>query len=395
MDALFEGVEKKQRPSLQIWVTLIKRLADTSKLDPSLEVSINRTFRCILDSYPNAWPGNELLRIGLRTSEVTNDAGLISELIVREVQRKRGLHEKEKSRIEREGNDSGHLSTIPQMVFRKALEMALHNTDVESASSILTSLEDVHTDYPISARSELYGLVVLCYSRAGQSTKAKELLLSMVEEGMEALDDCFGAVLHSLVVDGKADEARILFRSMEDHETNLPNPDVSSYNAILVSHIQAREWDQAISLFDAMKEKGVAMNSQTFQGLLLAHVSRGGSEGAYAFLESMLRIQAPVDESIFHLASRIILPALGGNDTDEIRSKARKMGEEEPRLRDASVKVIRSARVAEVEDKKLKAKQSGTNRLGKFDAGESWKRALSDLLDFSREVAKTAAKNDS
>lgn len=394
MDALFEALEKNRRPQIQLWITLIKRLSDTSKLDPSLEVSINRTFRCILDAYPDVWPGNDLLRIGLRTSGVTNDAGLISELIAREVQRKRGLHEKSSSRIEADAGDSRYLSSIPQMVFQKALEMALQNADAASASSILICLEDVQTDYPLSAKSELYGLVVLCYARASRSREAKELLLSMVEKGMNTSDELFGAVLHSLVVDGKADEARMLFQSMQEDETSLPSPDVSSYNAILVSHIQAREWDQAISFFDVTKDRGVAMNSHTIKGLLLAHVSRDGREAAVAFVENLLVIQAPIDEATFQLAARIILPALGGKDTDDIRSNARRIGEEEPSLRDASVKLIRSARVAEVEVKKLKAKQPDRNGLVKSDSREYWQEALSDLLDLSRKVANTAGKTD-
>ncbi len=386
-NAIFEKVMREERPRLQLWFALVERLAQAAKLDPSLENDINQTIRRMLDAYPDAWPGNELLRIGLRTAEVTRDAELIALLLGREVERK--LHQETKRKLRVKASDEEELSrlpTIPLVVFRRALEISLQNSDSQSAWAILEQYRYISGSYPSSANTELYGLVVLTNVSVQKYEQAKELLFLMITDKMEPTEELIGTVLHSLVAAGKVEDARKIFDSMTKGIEKLPAPNVTSFNAILAASINAREWDEVIELYGRMKEKGVHPNPQTIQALMLAHLNRDGKTGISSLMKKLLAERAPMDQNTFQLASRIVLPTINGENIDEIRNKARQVGEKEPRLRDASVKMIRSIRVAQVVQKKLQAKAVNTLGTKYPQPNEEWVNAFSDLLDFVQQM---------
>lgn len=390
-DAIFDKVQKGERPRLHIWSALLEQLAHAEQLDPSLGNHINQTFRGMLKAYPDAWLGVGLLKIGLRAAEVTTDAGLIAALLARDISRNVANREKRRSSGQI-GSDDVLLqqAPVPLMVVRKALQIAHRILDTEAASTILEHFRRVDRDYPSSAKAEVYGLVIQTYALASKGEVAKSLLFSMIDDGMEPTEELTGIVLQSLVSSGKPDDARELFDAMMEGTKQLPTPNVTCYNAILVAAINARNWDGALSIVDSMKENGVLPNTQTTQGRLLAHVNKFGTGNVAAFMHQLLAERAPMDQATFTMAFRVLLPSSNGKDINDIRKKARAMGEEEPRLRETSLKMVRSIRAAEILCAKARNPQGN---LPTPDTSEPWMAAFSDLLEFTQQI--DVIKNDS
>ena len=346
----------------------------------------------VLTVYPNFWPGTKLLTTGLRCAEATDDAKVMAELFAREVQRSGDNRQLEEGTMESHKQSS----TIPQMLFRRSLNLALRNKDTESASSILACFEQIEDIYTLGAKSEIHGLAILCFARAGRSQDAKNHLLKLITQGLKVSDELFGAVLHSLFIDDKTDEAFAIFRRMEcSEEESFPIPLAASYNAVLASHIREQKWESAISIEDQMKASGVTFNSRTVHGLMLAYLGRGGTKSVAPFLRDLLSTEPPIDQRTFLLAVRVVLPKVGTSSIDEFRATIRKMGEEDPSLRNASLKLIRSARVAEMEERKL-GRQNPPNVgvRARSEADGFWRTALTELLDFADEVRELNAPSE-
>jgi pentatricopeptide repeat protein len=384
MTSLFEATNEGRSPRHQLWYLLLDRLADASGLDPSLEINVNMTIRRMLDTYPEAWPGHNLMRIGLRSAEVTKDAALMAQLIDRDLSRNREAMQQSRDAKSRRA------SSVPQVVFRKALNIALQNNDIQSMVSIFASFSEVAQEYPQNAVSECFGLMVRGYARTGRTEKSKELLMLMVEKGLETSDELFGDVLQSLVGGGKPDDAYDIFNQMNDPQGKLPVPGVSTYNAIIAAHVHARAWDKAISTFNQMREIGITPGAQSIQGFLLAQLGLHGSTVVGVVIEDLLKDKMSMDEGIFLFISRILLPGLGGGTTDEIRRKARDMGESQPRFRELCLKIVMTARTGEVRDKKAKARlvseSDDSKQLGESLSSHSWSEAVSSVLELKRAV---------
>ena len=385
MHSLFEASGEGRKPQHQLWFVLLERLADASMLDPSLETHVNRTIRRMLDVYPETLPSHNLMRIGLRCAEVTKDAGLIAQLVDRHLSRSTEATKRLNSKIDVQDPKSRRTSLVPQLVFRKALEIAKQNKDFESMVSIFKSFGEVAYEYPSNARSDCFGLMVRGYILRGRIEKSQELLLSMVEEGLQTSDGLFGEVLQGLVVAGKPHDAHTMFNDMKNPQTSLPAPGVSCYNAIIMSHIQGREWEKVISTFKDMRPSGIAPNAESVQGYLLAQVGRNGKLCAASVINDLLKEEMPMDEDVFLFVSRLLLPGLGGSTTDEIRRKAREMGECQPPLRTFCLKIVTTARSAQDQDKKAKAKlTSDSNQTRQSSSNRFWNIAVSSLLELNR-----------
>ena len=394
MNSLFEASGEGRKPQYQLWFVLLERLADASRLDPSLEININRTIRRMLDVYPETCPGHNLMRIGLRCAAVTKDADLIARLIDRELSRSVEASKRLNAKAD-DANDPKfrRASSVPQLVFRKALEIALVNKDFEPMVSIFESFREVAHEYPSNARSDCFGLMVRGYTRRGRIEKSKELLMSMVEEGLQTSDGLFGEVIQSLVVTGKAHDAHRMFVEMKDPQTSLPAPGVSSYNAIIISHIQGRDWEMAISTFKDMAASGISPNAESVQGYLLAQIGRNGNLCAASVINDLLKKEMPMDEDVFLFVSRLLLPGIGGETTDEIRRRARHMGECQPLFRHLCLKIVTSARSAQDQDKKARAKHSSdSNQTRESSSNQLWNEAVSSLLELN--LATDTRAND-
>lgn len=384
---LFNKFANGEQPKLQLCLTLIDKLATTAEVDPSLADETNRAIRMVLKQYPHMWPGTKLLRIGVRTAELTNDVSLASDLIGRQVEK----HLEKYGGAANDENDKAVDSSlpVPLLFLKRSLELCIHSTNSDCAATIFRNFESIAVDYSQDVKAEIYTLACLCQARAGECDKAKTLLLAMMEKGLEPKPDLFGAVLHSLAVNGRYDEAKELFQSMENLQEGFVGPVASCYNAMLVLYIQGRKWNEAIAVYDKMQARQVPPNPQTIQGLLLAHRQRSGKDGAVKFVQSVVEKQVPIDEATFKLASKMLVPELTNENMDEFRKGIRAIGEEKPILREASLNVIRTARIAEVEDQKKASKSLHDSSLfGGKEGTLPWMAALAALVEFSQAQNK-------
>jgi pentatricopeptide repeat protein len=174
---------------------------------------------------------------------------------------------------------------------------------------------------------------------------------------------------------------------MESGEMDLAvTPGVSCYNSILLAHVRTRGWDDAIQVRETMKAQGIAINSQTIQGLVLAHNHKGGRPDVVSFLETLLGSKASIDESTFRLLVRVLLPQVDGN-TEDMRKRVREIGETKPELRDASLNLIRSVRVAEIEQNRPSPKNRPSSEINPR-IEEAWNSVLPHFLEFVHAISR-------
>ena len=192
----------------------------------------------------------------------------------------------------------------------------------------------------------------------------------------------FGAVLNGLGIDGRRDEAVELFTAFEANDSTGENiPGVTCHDALVMAHVRAKAWDDAIAVHESMKRKHISESRQTIHGLVLAHNHRGGKSSVMSLLETLQSENASIDETTFKMLIRIMVPELHGT-TDEIRSKVRKVGELDPNLRDASLNLIRSVRRAEIEQSRPMLHDQP--RDSDEHAMEAWRAVLPHFLEFVR-----------
>jgi pentatricopeptide repeat protein len=199
-------------------------------------------------------------------------------------------------------------------------------------------------------------------------------------------EQLFGAVIHSLAVAGHQEEAERIFQSMEQNDSGFEvQPGVSSHDAVLLGRIRSHSWDGAIDFYEKMKKKGVSPSPQTIQGLILAQYNRGGRLSVISFVESILcRDEAPIRENSFRLISKILYKEMG-NNLDDFRQEIRKLGEGHQNLRDASLDLIRSLRVAMIESNRPRTIHKSPAQMIEIQ-DKSWAVATSDLLKFVRAL---------
>lgn len=77
------------------------------------------------------------------------------------------------------------IPSIPQGVFRRGLQICIRAGDTESATAMLESFNCIKDSYPVKVQSDIFGLALLCYAKAGQADDAKEILFAMIETEMD------------------------------------------------------------------------------------------------------------------------------------------------------------------------------------------------------------------
>jgi hypothetical protein len=179
----------RQKPALYVWSTLIDQLSRSADSDSSLWASVDKALRTVLEAYPTSSLDTNLLRNCLQTSESTGNAGLLANLIQRNVA-KQILVSPPNADIasgptQSNNRDEIGPSPIPHQAFQKSLEICLRSGDVESANTILDSFNRISGVYPVGVQTQIHALALLCHARAGDAETAKDILFTMTTQKMQ------------------------------------------------------------------------------------------------------------------------------------------------------------------------------------------------------------------
>ncbi|GFP95593.1 putative pentatricopeptide repeat-containing protein at1g12700 mitochondrial [Phtheirospermum japonicum] len=134
----------------------------------------------------------------------------------------------------------------------------------------------------------MYDGLIHGYSLLGQMDKAKEIFDSIAKngfkhtvfsygglingKGLEHTTVIYNTMMHGLLRVGRFDDARNLFRDMENRKID---PSLRTFNILLDGLCRARRIDEAFSFVRVMEEKGVSPNVITY-GTLIDGLCKNG-----------------------------------------------------------------------------------------------------------------------
>lgn len=197
-------------------------------------------------------------------------------------------------------------------------------------------------------------------------------------------------MIHSLAVNKKTKEAIELFESIHSGSVGDDiTPGVTCYNARMLAHVEAHEWDKALACHSERKEAGIPWTAASFKDVLLASYRLGNKEKALEVVEEGLESEMSMDYGCCVMSLQILLgDVLKSSNIEQARQRLREIGEENHDLRNPSLNLIRSLRAAEVEEKREPTKGLKQDEIAaRRDA--AWNEALKHLVEFARVVKKT------
>ncbi|KAL3911672.1 MAG: hypothetical protein SGARI_001535 [Bacillariaceae sp.] len=171
-------------------------------------------------------------------------------------------------------------------------------------------------------------------------------------------------------------------------------PGTSCYDALLVGRVRSHDWEAAIGIYDTMKERGVSIGPQTIQGLVLAHQQIGGKEAVVSAMEEVLRNDkgAKIRNGVFQLIAQLLFENMDLQSFDTFRQPVRAVGEQDPQLRDSSLRLVRSLRVAEIETDRPSSKHKSEAEMETIQ-DKAWIDATKHLLEFFKAIPEDEDDN--
>ena len=165
-------------------------------------------------------------------------------------------------------------------------------------------------------------------------------------------ENLYGAILHSYACTGEFNDAHEMFDKMMSNESNGGcRPGLSCYNAMLLTNLRSRQFNHVNELYETMKQSNIGSNSATGQALILASYGIGGKDRTEKCVQELLDAKVTMDRKCFELASKILISAdVGNGDTTGLRESLRKVVDDVPHFRTVALDLIKSIRVAEVEE---------------------------------------------
>ena len=112
----------------------------------------------------------------------------------------------------------------------------------------------------------------------------------------------------SLAVAKKTEEACALFKAMESGQFGDDiSPGVACYNALMLAHIEAHQWDEALECHSRRKDAGLPYSTASFQDVLLASYRVGQKAKAAEAIEEALQSELKINYRCFDLSLQILL----------------------------------------------------------------------------------------
>jgi hypothetical protein len=191
---LFEQkVQSNLKPGPSAWLPLLERTCKAAKIDTAQWDLAHQAFQTFLHEYPEMNPSKAIMRVGLEISAAKHDAGIAAEL-VRRLSRQQISSNFFASSVKGDSDtaeeDSAPHPTIaseaavPYMFIRTALEISVATKDFDSVNLIFSCFDLVRNKFPAGATMEFYALGLLGYARYDHPDKAKNILDTMAEKGM-------------------------------------------------------------------------------------------------------------------------------------------------------------------------------------------------------------------
>ena len=191
---------------------------------------------------------------------------------------------------------------------------------------------------------------------------------------MHSREEDFGAVLHGRVVAGDLSTAEEMFGSLEG--SGKVRPGSTCYNSMILGCIQRSRWEDAISWYDRMREKGVEPLSSTNSGLMLASFKTGGKTSTLDLLNKFVTTETRLSADNILVALKILMPELDGEQTFRgIRERIRSMVDAQKQSAEPLLALTGSIRAADLEDQKRQSGRSSSN-----STSDNWRSVLTALI---------------
>ena len=200
-------------------------------------------------------------------------------------------------------------------------------------------------------------------------------------------EESYSAVVHSLVSQNRQAEAEALVCSIESREDGMdapPGPSV--YDALALGHVEVQDWDAVIEMYERMKGQGVSIGPRMLEGLVFAHLHGGGKQAVVSVVDDILQNErARIQNETFQLVAEVLFEDMDLDSFDTFRQQVRSVGEQDPALRDSSLKLVRALRVAEIEAERPISRHKSEEDMETIRA-HAWKDAMKYLLEFFKAV---------
>ncbi|KAL6179161.1 hypothetical protein ACLB2K_050677 [Fragaria x ananassa] len=131
-----------------------------------------------------------------------------------------------------------------------------------------------------------YNTLLAYLGKSGDFESAHKVLDRMLNEGVVPTVVTFGTLIHAHCLDGNIEKAMRIFRNMGSKSKIPPNTVI--YNDLINSLCKKNDVEQALSLMEDMKDKGVRPNTQTFNALFKGLRENNLLKKAFQFMEQMV-----------------------------------------------------------------------------------------------------------
>jgi pentatricopeptide repeat protein len=166
-------------------------------------------------------------------------------------------------------------------------------------------------------------------------------------------EESYGALLYAYAVAKQLDGARTLLQSMESGEVAV-RPGPMCYDGFILACVRSQAWDDAVAAYKTMQKSEVTPSPAACHGILLAASRRGGRSEAKTCLEGFAASGAQLHGDGALLAVKTMLPTVGDAlvTMSSIRDHLRECSKKDVVLQPESLNLVRSLRVAELEEER-------------------------------------------
>ncbi|GAA5862810.1 hypothetical protein JCM8547_006554 [Rhodosporidiobolus lusitaniae] len=171
----------------------------------------------------------------------------------------------------------------------RRIRSAAARLDPAAAQAVFDAVpEQLRLAASAADRARLWSQLILAYTRVNDLSAAVRALQSMVSSGLSAPLAAVNAILFGYARRGDSKTTYELFGELVDGSFSKVQPDVSSWNALVLVHSTSRDTTGAASVINEMKAVGVEPSRQSWTILMSAYVDNGQWMSAFVvfrFLE--------------------------------------------------------------------------------------------------------------